>query len=305
MSWFNDLKKGLQGIINQANGASKRESVVPKVDPKRQEIVELIKRFRDGRLKGSKERVVESLTDSDCYPRALVWQVIHSMTGRSWSGPDKSYIDDLAWRINDFGSGRHFVQQDHYFQENAYEILTGFSEQALGGVLEGLAHNPTGRGSSPRQRAAGLIPLLACLGLSLIPVVEPFKHSKFDGVAEEAVILLEVINKLWNSNGKIAAECYLAHGLYRVPASTKMLSRFDDEAMRHLVCSISSQRRGTNYHQNNPADDLCSRLLEVSEKSLPFIREASESDLSEISDEAITLLNKIEPKRANRRVLPG
>ena len=271
-------------------------SSIAEIDPRRRKIVELIGRLRKSETSEEKTAVLSALTDFAEHPVEIIWQVIQGITSNRQPGclTDRRYLQDLVWKINGTGAGRFFLQQNCFIQKNAYDILTGFNDHAINGVIEGLSHITPSRFNHPRDRAKYIAPLLTSFGPPIMPLLKPYLHSNRPGLSDEISMIIANIHILWDLNGAKAASCFIENEIFESSGSVKIIHRFNDEAMRYLVNNIALLRDQNSYKTINPADSLCKRLIELKEKSLPFLREASKSENQEIADEASYLIGKIE-----------
>jgi len=293
MSWFDDIKKSIQGVFSPKSGKTEN-NYIPKVDPKRQAIVELIRELRKAETPEEQKKILDTLSDFEKHPKEIIWQIVHGSKRDIYSARNNWYIDEVVWRLNDLGSGRYFVTQRCDLKPDAHEIVSAFSEQALCGLIEGLSHRADTRYSSSRDGFYYFGPFLICLGPRIIPVLQYHLHSNKIGLGEEAAKVIAAINILWNDNGEKAAKCFMENEVYKSRGALQIMNSFDDEAMRHLIKSIRElkeiyERKGIMLE--NP---LCARLIELKEKSLPFLREASASEVPEIAEEAQELIKAIE-----------
>jgi hypothetical protein len=235
------------------------------------------------------------LADFDKNPKDVIWQVIHGITSaNSYGYNDKSYIEDLVWRLNDLGAGRYFVTKRCNYNQNAHEIVSAFSEQALCGLIEGLTHREDTRYSSSRDGFYYFAPLLICLGPRIIPILQYHLHSNKFGLSQEVAIIIAAINTLWNDNGEKAARCFMENEVFKSRGSLQIINSFNDEAMRYLVKSIRGLKEMYERRGIKLANPLCERLIEAEEKSLPFLQEAAASEVPEIAEEAVELIRAIE-----------
>lgn len=273
----------------------KSKIYIPKVHPRRQAIVELIRELRKAETPEAKDKILDALTDFDKNPKDVIWQVIHGITTESAYGyKDKSYIEVLVWRLNDLGAGRYFVAKRCNYNHDAHEIVSAFSEQALCGLIEGLTHRENTKYSSKRDGFNYFAPLLICLGPRIIPILEYHLHSNRLGLSEEVAIIIAAIKTLWNDNGKKAAVCFIDNEVYKSRGSLQIINSFNAEAMRCLIRCIRGLKEMYERRGIKLANPLCERLIEAKEKSLPFLQEAAASDQPETAEEAAELIRAIE-----------
>ncbi len=296
MSWFDDIKEKIQEML--FSNQKRAKTHIPKVDPRRQAIVELIRQLRQAEDPEAQKKILDDLSDLDKHPKEIIWQIVHGSTIDSshYATRDKWYIHEIVWRLNDLGSGRYFASQHCNYLPNAHEIVSTFSEQAICGLIEGLSHGGLSKYSDSRDGFYNFGPLLICLGPRIIPILEYHLHSNKIGLSEEAANVIAAIKTLWNDNGEKAAKCFMDNEVYKSRGSLQIIDSFNAEAMHYLIKNIRAlketyERRGIELE--NP---LCARLIEAKEKSLPFLREAAASEVPEIAEEAIALIREIEKK---------